>query len=81
MKNFRLFFATILVALVLSVPAYAGDMSGPSDPTPPPPAPGDMHGPIAPILAPGAPTPVPGDTDTPTETILRNLLIQLLAVF
>ena len=42
MKILKQLFATILLTLVLSASAYAGDMSGPSAPAP---APGDMGGP------------------------------------
>ena len=72
MKILRQLFATILVALVLSVSAYAGDMNSP-------PAPGDMSGPSS-APAPGdmsgpSSVPAPGDMGGPTLTdLILNLL-------
>ena len=54
MKILKQLSATILLALVLSASAYAGDMNSP-------PAPGDMSGPSG--------APAPGDMPGPTSSL------------
>lgn len=74
MKILKQLSATILLALVLSASAYAGDMSGPTGA----PAPGDMPGPTR-SLAPGeiggpSTATVPGDVSIPGLTAIMNVL-------
>lgn len=54
MKILKQLSATILLALVLSASAYAGDMNSP-------PAPGDVSGPVG--------APAPGDMPGPTNSL------------
>ena len=54
MKIQKQLSATILLALVLSASAYAGDMNSP-------PAPGDVSGPVG--------APAPGDMPGPTSSL------------
>jgi hypothetical protein len=70
MKVLKQLSATILLALVLSASAYAGDMPGPTAA-----APGDMNSPPAPVQI-GEPssTMSPGDMSTPALTVIASLL-------
>jgi hypothetical protein len=61
MKSVKAICSAAILALALSVPAYAGEISSPGAPCPSvPPAsePGDIH-------IPGAPSPAPGDVGFP----------------
>jgi hypothetical protein len=57
MKPFKAICAAAVIALSLSIPAYAEDN--------PPPPPGDVH-------IPGLPGPISGDVDDPTTTVVDN---------
>ncbi len=77
MKSVKAIFAAAIVALALSVPAYAGEISSPGSPSPDPTpsdtssAPGDVH-------IPGAPSTAPGDVGFPPLADILSALIWLL---
>lgn len=80
MKTFRNLFASILLTLVIGVPAWAGEMNSPPAPPPPPPAtqnaPGDAAGDAN----------CPEFTNTPAAdmdaaTVAINLLVSMLSIY
>jgi hypothetical protein len=77
MKTHQRILATILLALVLGIPAYAGDMGGPSSVNSPTPLPTDGV-----TLVSETPTPtVPGDSEPPAFTLLAlNFLVSALSM-
>jgi hypothetical protein len=80
MKQLRLLFATIVLALALGIPAYAGDMGFPTSPPPPPPPPPSAPSVQGETADSAVAAPAPGDVQTPTETVLLNLLLSALAI-
>ena len=63
MKNFRRFLFALTLIAAFSMPTFAGDTQGPSDP-----APGETQGPAAPAPGEtqGSNAPAPGDTQGPS---------------
>lgn len=78
MKTLQQILATILLALVLGIPTYAGDMGGPSSVNSPGPSPTD--GATLVIITP--PPAVPGDSEPPAFTMLAlNILVRALSMY
>ena len=78
MKTIQQILATMLLALVLGIPAYAGDMSGPSSVNSPAPLPTDTVPPVTTT----PPATVPGETGSPALTALTlNLLVSALPMY
>lgn len=78
MKTLQRVPATILLALVLGIPAYAGDMSGPPSANCSAPLPTDS----VPTVTPTSPTQVPGETDQPALTnLVLDFLVSALSMY
>ena len=78
MKTLRQLFATILLALMLGITTYAGDMNGPPGSNSPDPWPTDN----VPTVTKPAPPIVPGDEDSPILTIFAlNFLMGALSIY
>jgi hypothetical protein len=77
MKTLQRILATTLLALAIGVPAYAGDMSGPSTVNSPAPLPTDS----IPAVTPTSPTQVPGETDPPALTELVLSFLSALSMY
>lgn len=77
MKTLRQTLATILLVLALGIPAFAGDIGGPSGITTPPPLPSDSDQTVITTT----PT-VPGDSDTSILAALAlNFLMSTLSIY
>ena len=62
MKNFRRICVALILSVVFTLPALAGEIGTPGNPDP-----GDGHGPGAPITG-DISAPVPADEQGPTQT-------------
>ena len=80
MKTLRQILATMLLALALGIPTYAGDMSGPSSAPAPAPSPSPSNA-TASVTNP-LPQTVPGDTDTSALTLMAlDFLVSALSIY
>ena len=78
MKTFQQILATILLALAIGIPTYAGDMGGPSSVCSPTPLPTDD---VTLVVETSSPT-VTGDSESPALMMLAlNFVVGALSAY
>lgn len=77
MKSFKAICTTVILALALSVPAYAGDILSPGFTVPPPPPPEELNVAVEMSVT----TETPSDHDAVSTADVANILWLLASMF